>query len=88
MKTLDEVRENLLAGEFDLSDHAFVRAVERNISDTEVSDTEVMEAGNSSFLLRTRMMDLRPCVGFYLGWTCSYSGFIVRHAVATDNNAL
>ena len=46
MKTLDEVRENLLAGEFDLSDHAFVRAVERNIS-----DTEVMEAGNSVFLV-------------------------------------
>ena len=40
MKTPHEVREQ--AGEFDPSDHAFVRAVERY-----VSDREKMEAGNS-----------------------------------------
>ena len=46
MKTLDEVQGQLLGGEFDFSDHAFLRAVERNIG-----DSEIMEAGNSVFLV-------------------------------------
>lgn len=44
MKTLDEVQRQLLAGEFDFSDHAFLRAVERNIG-----DSEIIEAGNRVF---------------------------------------
>ena len=46
MKTLDEVQGQLLAGEFDFSDHAFLRTVERNIG-----DSEIMETGNSVFLV-------------------------------------
>jgi len=33
MKTLEDVRKQLAAGEFEFSRHAFRRAVERNISD-------------------------------------------------------
>jgi len=36
MKTLDDIRQQLSAGEFEFSRHAFKRAVERNISDMEI----------------------------------------------------
>ena len=36
MKTADQIRRQLAAGQFDLSRHAFIRAVERNISDEEI----------------------------------------------------
>ncbi|MDH4083537.1 MAG: DUF4258 domain-containing protein [Nitrospira sp.] len=36
MKTLDDIRRQLYAGEFEFSRHAFKRAIERNISDTEI----------------------------------------------------
>jgi len=36
MKDLDRVLAQLCAGEFDFSQHAFKRAVERNISDQEI----------------------------------------------------
>ena len=36
MKTLAEIRQQLAAGQFDFSRHAFKRAVERNISEEEV----------------------------------------------------
>lgn len=36
MKTIDNIRRQLSAGEFELSRHAFKRAVERNISDLEI----------------------------------------------------
>ena len=36
MKSLAQVRQQLTAGQFDFSRHAFRRAVERNISDEEV----------------------------------------------------
>ena len=36
MKTLDDIRRQLSAGEFEFSRHAFKRAVERNISDVEI----------------------------------------------------
>ena len=38
MKTLAQVRFHLNAGEFDLSEHAFRRAVERNISEREIRE--------------------------------------------------
>ena len=46
MKTLEKVQAQLLAGEFDFSDHALLRAVERNIS-----DAEIMEAGQNVLLV-------------------------------------
>jgi len=36
MKTLDDIRRLLSAGEFEFSRHAFKRTVERNISDVEI----------------------------------------------------
>lgn len=36
MKTLDELRRQLSAGDFEFSRHAFKRAVERNISSIEI----------------------------------------------------
>jgi hypothetical protein len=47
MKTLEQIRLQLLAGEFEFSRHAFKRAVERNISDSEIAqvsqNTELIE---------------------------------------------
>ena len=36
MKTLDDIRRQLAAGEFEFSRHAFKRPIERNISDAEI----------------------------------------------------
>ncbi len=36
MKTLDNIRRQFAAGEFEFSRHAFKRAIERNISDAEI----------------------------------------------------
>lgn len=36
MKTLDDIRRQLAAGEFEFSRHAFKRAIERNISEGEI----------------------------------------------------
>ena len=36
MKTLDDIRRQLAAGEFEFSRHAFKRAIERSISESEI----------------------------------------------------
>ena len=36
MKTLSEIQRQLAAGKFDFSRHAFRRAIERDISETEI----------------------------------------------------
>ena len=46
MKTLDEIRGQLAAGQFEFSRHAFKRAVERDIS-----EGEIREAGKSSIII-------------------------------------
>ncbi len=46
MATLREIQARLSEGEFDLSRHAFNRAVERNIS-----DSEIMEAGSHAKII-------------------------------------
>ena len=38
MKTIEEIREHLTRGEFEFSYHAFKRAVERNISESEIRE--------------------------------------------------
>jgi hypothetical protein len=47
MKTLSEIQRQLTAGEYELSRHAFRRAVERNISEQEIraagAEAEVIE---------------------------------------------
>lgn len=37
MKSLETIRQQLMQGEFEFSRHAFKRAVERNISELEIS---------------------------------------------------
>ena len=37
MKTLAQIRQQLAAGQFDFSRHAFKRAIERNISEEEIN---------------------------------------------------
>ena len=56
MKTLEEVRAHLLAGEFDYTAHAHRRAVERNISDRRLVRQE--PALLSSRITRMTSMDL------------------------------
>lgn len=41
MKTLEEVRNQLSAGEFEFSRHALKRVVERNISDQEIQQAGI-----------------------------------------------
>ena len=64
MKTLEEVQAQLLTGEFDFSDHAFWRAVERNIS-----DAEIMEAGESAILVEEYEDAKYGPSGLVLGFT-------------------
>lgn len=41
MKTLSDIQQQLAAGQFEFSHHAFRRAVERNISDQEIRQAGV-----------------------------------------------
>ena len=47
MKSLAQIRQQLAAGQFDFSRHAFKRAIERNISEQEIrtagAQTEIIE---------------------------------------------
>ena len=47
MKTHAQIRQQLAAGQFDFSRHAFKRAIERNISEEEIraagAQTEIIE---------------------------------------------
>ena len=45
MRTIAEIRRQLMVGDFEFSQHAFRRAVERNIS-----ESEIREAGESAQL--------------------------------------
>ena len=84
MKTIDNIRRQLSAGEFELSRHAFKRAVERNIS-----DLEIRQAGEQAKIIEDYPDDKyapsclllgfngigRPLHGRYHMWiqTCSRS---------------
>jgi hypothetical protein len=46
LKTISEIHHQLQTGEFELTRHAFKRAVERNIS-----DREIMEAGANVIII-------------------------------------
>lgn len=41
MKTLEEIKHQLQAGEFEFTRHAFKRAIERNISEVEIKEASV-----------------------------------------------
>ena len=64
MKTLEQVRAQFHAGEFDYSHHAFTRAVERNIS-----DVEMREAGEEAQLVEEYPEDKYGPSWLILGFT-------------------
>lgn len=64
MKTLNQVRWQLREGEFDFSQHAFRRAVERNISEQEIRD-----AGASAVIVEEYPEDKYGPTWLVLGFT-------------------
>ncbi len=64
MKTLQEIQRQLSAGLFVFSHHAFKRAVERNIS-----DSEIMEAGNDIIIIEDYPDDKYSPSCLILGFT-------------------
>ena len=64
MKTLAQVRRQLREGEFDFSQHAFRRAVERNIS-----DQEIREAGAGAVIIEEYPEDKYGPTWLILGFT-------------------
>jgi hypothetical protein len=64
MKTLDDIRRQLSAGDFEFSRHAFKRAVERNIS-----DIEIREAGAQARIIEDYPEDKYAPSSLLLGFT-------------------
>jgi len=64
MKTLTDVQQQLAAGEFDFSRHAFLRAVERNIS-----EQEIREAGEAAEVIEDYPTDKYSPSALLLGFT-------------------
>ena len=66
MKTLEDVRKQLAAGEFEFSRHAFRRAVERNIS-----EQEIREAGTQAEIIEDYPEDKYSPSTLLLGFTAA-----------------
>ena len=64
MKTLDQIRSQIAQGQFDFSQHAFRRAVERN-----VSDDEIRQAGEQAVLIEDYPDDKYTPSALLLGFT-------------------
>jgi hypothetical protein len=64
MKTLDDIRRQLAAGEFEFSRHAFKRVVERNIR-----DVEIVQAGKQARIIEDYPDDKYAPSGLLLGFT-------------------
>jgi len=64
VKTLEQVRLELREGEFDFSQHAFRRAVERNIS-----EQEIREAGANAIIVEEYPDDKYGPTWLVLGFT-------------------
>jgi hypothetical protein len=64
MKTIEEIRRQLSAGQFEFSRHAFRRAVERNIS-----DLEIRQAGKSAEIIEDYPDDKYSPSCLLLGFT-------------------
>ena len=64
MKTLLQTQQELAAGQFDFSRHAFRRVVERNIS-----EQEIREAGTRSEIIESYPQDKSSPSGLLLGFT-------------------
>ena len=64
MKTLDDIRRQLDAGEFEFSRHAFKRAIERNIS-----EAEIQQAGEQARIIENYPDDKYAPSTLLLGFT-------------------
>ena len=64
MKTLLQTQQELAAGQFDFSRHAFRRVVERNIS-----EQEIREAGTRAEIIESYPQDEYSPSGLLLGFT-------------------
>jgi len=64
MKTLDDIRRQLAAGEFEFSRHAFKRAIERNIS-----ESEIQQAGARANIIEDYPDDKYAPSSLLLGFT-------------------
>jgi hypothetical protein len=64
MKTLDDMRRQLTAGDFEFSRHAFKRAIERNIS-----DAEIQQAGAQAIIIEDYPDDKYAPSSLLLGFT-------------------
>jgi hypothetical protein len=64
MKTLDDIRRQLSAGEFEFSRHAFKRAIERNIS-----DAEIRQGGSQARIIENYPDDKYAPSSLLLGFT-------------------
>ena len=62
MKTLSQIQQELAAGQFEFSRHAFRRAVERNIS-----EQEIREAGAKAEIIESYPHDKYSPSGLLLG---------------------
>ena len=66
MKTLLQIQQDLAAGQFEFSRHAFRRVVERNIS-----EQEICEAGANAEVIESYPRDKYSPSGLLLGITCA-----------------
>jgi hypothetical protein len=64
LRSLDDLRVRLADGDFTFSRHAFVRSVERNIS-----DDEIREAGRQAVLIENYPTDKYSPSCLLLGWS-------------------
>ncbi len=66
MKTLDDIRRRLAAGDFEFSRHAFQRAIERNIS-----EAEIRQAGAQARIIEDYPDDTYALSSLLLGFTAT-----------------
>ena len=66
MKTLSDIQQQLAAGQFEFSHHAFRRAVERNIS-----EQEIREAGAHAEMIEDYPNDKYSPSALLLGFTAT-----------------
>ncbi|HWF62772.1 MAG TPA: DUF4258 domain-containing protein [Nitrospira sp.] len=64
MKSQDDIRRQLSAGEFEFSRHVFTRAIERNIS-----DVEIQQAGAQTRIIEGYPEDKYAPSSLLLGFT-------------------
>ena len=82
MKTLAQIQQQLAAGQFDFSGHAFVRAVERNIS-----EDEIRCAGAQARIIESYPQDKYSPSVLMLGFTSSGRPLHIQVSLADSEMA-